>query len=238
MFKSKTLIVVCLIGCLFGFAHDTYAQGSWLPGDAGSIKFRLGLFEPQADSSYWDEKFEVWTGSSSDFEDLVWGIDGLWMMAPTWGVQFGSSWYQGDTYQAYRDWVDSDGREISHRTELSTWDLTAAWVFKPLRGSAIRPYFGIGGGLLSWRLQEYGDFIDFGSSGGDQVVYGAYQDSGTTFMAFGIVGVEFFSRNSWSLFIEGRWQEAETSLGGGFGSLNQRLDLSGPQVSAGIAWKF
>ena len=236
MFNTKGLFIVCLVGLLICLTPVVEAQSSWNPGDSGSVRFRLGLFEPQADSSYWDEKFDVWTGSGEDFQDLVWGVDGLWMVGPTLGFQLGSSWYGGTTTQSYRDWVDDAGRDISHRTELTTWDLTAAVIFKPFRGSTVRPYLGIGGGLLSWRLLEYGDFIDFGGDG--SVVYGSYRDDGTTFMAVGIAGLEFVSRSGWSFLVEGRWREAETSLGGGFGSLNQRLDLSGLELSAGIAWNF
>ncbi len=236
MTNSKRIFNLMLFGCLLSLAPVAEAQSSWNPGDWGSIRFRLGLYEPAGDSNYWNEKFDVWTGEAEDFQDLVWGMDGLWMAAPTWGLQFGTSWYQGGTTQSYRDWVDDSGREISHRAELSTWDLTAAWIFKPFQGSSVRPYFGVGGGLLAWQLLEYGDFIDFGDDG--SVVYGSYRDDGTTFMAFGVAGLEFFSRYGWSFFVEGRWKEAETSLGGGFGDLNQRLDLSGPELSAGIAWNF
>ncbi|RLE23241.1 MAG: hypothetical protein DRJ65_12250 [Acidobacteria bacterium] len=236
MINSKRIYNLLIIGSLLVFAPVAEAQSSWSPGDTGSMRFRLGLFEPNADSSYWDEKFDVWTGSGEDFQDLVWAVDGLWMFGPTVGFQVGSSWYGGATTQSYRDWVDDAGRNISHRTELTTWDLTVAAIFKPFRGSTVRPYIGIGGGLLSWRLLEYGDFIDFGGDG--SVVYGSYRDDGTTFLAFGMAGVEFFSRSGWSFFVEGRWKEAETSLGGGFGGLNQRLDLSGPELSAGIARNF
>ncbi len=236
MLNTQRIPIPLIIGCLISLTAVADAQSSWNPGDWGSVRFRLGLFEPAAESSYWDEKFDVWTGSAEDFQDLVWGVDGLWMVAPTWGLQFGSAWYRGATTQSYRDFVDNAGQEIAHRTELTTWDLTAAWIFKPLRGSTIRPYFGVGGGLLTWQLLEYGDFIDFGGDG--SVVFGSYGDEGTTFMALGIAGLEFFSRNGWSFFVEGRWRVAETSLGGGFGSLNQRLDLGGPELSAGIAWNF
>lgn len=238
MFNKKYFQITLIFVSLLGLASVASAQRSWAPGDTGSVRFRLGLFQPQADSSYWSEKFDVWTGDADDFQDLVWGVDGVWMAAPTWGMQFGSSWYQGATNQSYRDWVDDSGREVTHRTELAMWDLTAAFLFKPLRGSTVRPYFGVGGGLLSWRLQEYGDFIDFSPQGDGAVEYANYRDEGTTFMALGIIGLEFFSRNGWSFFLEGRWREAETSLGGGFSSLNQRLDLSGPEFSAGISWNF
>ena len=237
--KTKTLSITILTACLIAVAGLAQAQySSWSPGDNGGVRFRLGLYEPAADSSYWDEKFDVWTGNAGDFQDFVWGVDGLWMVGPSWGFQMGSSWYQGATTQAYRDWVDDAGRDVTHRTELSTWDLTGAVIFKPLSGSTVRPYIGIGGGLLSWRLLEWGDFIDFGPGGNDSIVPARYGDDGSTFMAFAVAGVEAYVGHAWSFFLDGRWREADTSLGGGFYSLNQRLDLSGGEFSAGISWNF
>jgi hypothetical protein len=219
-------------------AGPAAAQRSWNPGDAGSVRFGLGLFVPQANSSYWDEKFDVWTGDGEDFQDLVWHVDGVWMFSPTMGLQFGTSWYRGDTTQSYREWTDANGAEVSHRTELQTWDLTAAWVFKPGSGNSVRPYFGLGGGLCSWRLDEYGDFIDFGAAGPPPIITAGYSASGTTFMAFAIVGLEIYTHGPCSFFLEGRWKHADASLGGDFGSLQQRLDLSGGELSGGIALNF
>ena len=236
MLNARRIYIVLIIGFLIGVTSVAEAQRSWHPGDTGSVRFRLGLFEPQADSSYWSGKFYDWTGNAEDFQDLVWGVDGVWMAAPTWGLLFGSSWYQGATTQSYRDYVDNAGQEISHRTELTTWDLTAAWLFKPLRGSKIRPYLGIGGGLLSWRLLEYGDFIDFGDDGA--VVYATYGDEGTTFMAFALLGIEFFATTGVSFFVEGRWQEAESSGGLRWTCFSSERLWSRLEVSAGISWNF
>ncbi len=231
--SNRNLIISCVtLVLIIGVSSVASAQSN------GSFRFRMGLFEPSADSSYWDEKFDVWTGESEDFQDLVWAGDFLWMPAySTLGVQFGGSWYQGSTRQSYRDWVDGAGGEVSHWTELTTWDLTVAGVFKPLPSSSVRPYFGLGGGLISYRLVESGDFIDFGSPNND-IVYAVYGDDGTTFEFFGLAGVEFNVPGGWLIFLEGRWRDADTSLGGGFGSLGQRLDLSGYEVTAGFGFNF
>ncbi len=229
-----TLVIIFTLVC----AAPATAQPGRNPGDTGSVRFGLGLFAPQADSSYWDEKFAVWTGDGEDFQDLIWRVDGIWMFSPTMGLQFGTSWYSGATSQSYRDWTDADGRAVTHSTQLETWDLTTAFVFKPASGSMVRPYFGIGGGLTSWRLEEYGDFIDFGASGPPPIVTTGYTDSGTTFMAFALVGLEIYTRGPVSFFFEGRWKYAEASLGGDFGYLQQRLDLSGGELSGGIAFNF
>jgi len=235
---KRTVAITLAAAIVFIWSSSAEAQSGWRAGDAGSVRFGLGLFVPQADSSYWDEVFDVWTGDAGDFQDLVWQIDGTWMFSPTMGLQLGTSWYSGDTSQSYQDWTDADGGEVTHTTQLDTWDLTAAWVFKPGSGNPVRPYLGLGGGLTSWRLQEYGDFIDFGTAGPPPIITTWYEDSGTTWMVFALAGLEFYNRSNWSFFVEGRWKYAEASLGGDFGSLNQDLDLSGGVLAGGISFNF
>ena len=95
------------------------AQGNWQPGDFGAFRFYLGLFEPNADSQYWDETFDVFSGSPSDLNDFIFGVDYLWRTSRSGGLLFGTSFYEGKATQAYLDWVDGDGRDISHLTTLS-----------------------------------------------------------------------------------------------------------------------
>ncbi|MCD4751253.1 MAG: outer membrane beta-barrel protein [Thermoanaerobaculales bacterium] len=237
--EAKKIILILLgVGLIMVSAVPAQAQGSWSRTDLGSFRVRLGLFQPQANSSYWDEKFSIWTGDPADMQDLIWGVDGVWMISPNSGIQFGSAWYHGETTQVYRDWVDENGNEIGHRMQLDTWELTAAWVFRPKISAVIQPYFGFGGGLTGWRLVERGEFIDFGASEDGSIFGGTYGDDGTTFLAFAELGFEVCLGNTWSFFVEGRWKEAEASLGGGFSDLNQDLDLSGAELSAGLAFNY
>ena len=213
------------------------AQGNWQPGDFGSLRFRLGLFEPSGSSEYWDDTFAVFTGSPGDLQDLSFGIDYLWRTSRHGGLMFGTGWYGGDATQAYRDYVDSDGFDIRHATSLDTWDLSAAYVWRfGAPGAAIVPYAGIGGGFLYWQLEEAGDFIDF-SDPRQEIYFASYVASGWTWEALGLAGVEVPLGFRWSMLAEGRYRYADDELGGDFAGFGT-LDLSGWELSAGIAWNF
>jgi hypothetical protein len=226
--------LLCLI-VVAVFAPDASAQGNWKPGDYGSLRFRLGLFEPDGESMYWDDKFRDFTGSPSSFEDFVWGIDYLWRTSRSSGLLFGSSFYDGKTTQAYLDWVDASGREIRHVTNLQVWDITAAFVWRLGQGGVV-PYLGAGGGFLYWYLEESGDFIDFGDPD-LPIVFARYRASGWTYEGFGMVGLDVNLGYRWSFFVEGRYRVSDDELSDDFAGMGT-LDLSGTEFTAGLSWNF
>jgi hypothetical protein len=228
-----SLIIVIATSTLF--AVNAEAQGNWKPGDFGSARFYLGLFEPQADSQYWDDIFAGFTGSPSDFEDFVFGADYLWGTSRNGGVLFGVSFYEGKSTQAYLDWVDLDGQDISHLTTLRLSDLTAAYVFR-FGGKNLRPYVGGGVGLLWWQLREEGSFIDFADDD-LPIIYASYLAESTTWEAFAIAGLDVRLSYRWSFFFEGRYRWAEDELNRDFAGFGT-IDLSGLQFDGGFAYNF
>jgi hypothetical protein len=231
---SKALIVVAM---LLAVAPMAQAQGNWRPGDFGAFRVRLGLFEPDGDSSYWSNKGEVWTSRASDFEDLSFGLDYRWNLTQRSGLIFGTSSYEGNSNQAYRDWTDDDGRDIVHTTRLELSDLTVAWVARFRRSQPLQLYAGVGGGVLWWRLEEEGSFIDF-TQLSPTIVHEQYREDGTTFEAFLLAGVEVPLGSSLSFFGEGRWRHADDTLSYAYYGIGDRLDLSGVEYTAGLSWNF
>lgn len=213
------------------------AQGNWQPGDFGSLRFRIGLIEPQADSVYWDDVFTVFTGSPSDLRDLGFGVDYLWRTSTHSGLLFGTGFSSGSTTQAYRDYVDADGNDIRHTTSLDTWDLSLAYVYRFGAGRwTVTPYAGVGGGVLNWRLQESGYFIDFGVPSWP-VVWGDYRASGWTWQAVGLAGIDLPLTDRWSVFAEGRYRYSDDELGQDFSGFGT-IDLSGYELALGFSWNF
>jgi hypothetical protein len=213
------------------------AQGNWRPGDFGSARLRVGLFEPDGDSEYWDDTFDVFTGRPADFEDYSWAFDYVWRFGPMSGIMFTVGYYDGGTTQAYRDWVDEDGYDITHTTSLEMAEINAAWVFQFARPNAsIQPYVGVGGGFVQWELMESGYFIDFGDED-LPVVAAHYTADGSTMQWFLMAGAEVPLGARWSFVIDGRWKNADDELGDAFAGFGT-IDLSGTEYSAGFAWKF
>ena len=234
--RRKGIWVAVLGGlCALGLAVNVEAQGNWQPGDFGSIRFRVGLFTPEGDSQYWEDKFFDFTGSADNFRDLTWGLDYMWRTSESTGVLFGASFFDGKATQSYLDWVDADGRDISHTTSLQLWDLTAAVVWRIGRAGLV-PYVGLGGGFQSWRLEETGNFIDFGDPE-LPIVFAGYRSSGWTYEWFGLAGVDVPLGYQWSFFVEGRYRYSEDELADDFSGLGT-IDLSGTELTAGLSWNF
>ena len=72
----------------------------------------------------------------------------------------------------FRDWVDSDDLPIEQTTEFTTTPVTVGIRYYPLpRGrqvgsyawipSVVGPFAGIAGGFVRYRLEQYGDFVDY-----------------------------------------------------------------------------
>ena len=232
-FKGRVLILVVTVAALWSVSAE--AQGNWQPGDFGSWRFSMGIFEPTASSQDLDDAFDVFTGSPSDFEDLVFGTDYLWRTSHQGRNRFGISFYEGRATQAYLDWVDASGQDISHTTTLGLADMTAAYVLRFGRGS-VKPYLGGGGGLLWWRLNEEGSFIDFAYPD-RPISFASYRSDGTTWELFAFAGLDFRLGRNWSFFFEGRYRWAEAELNRDFAGFGT-IDLSGTQLTGGFAYNF
>lgn len=234
--RFRGVLVVSLSAVLVVLAAPTAtAQNTWQAGDFGSARVRLGLFMPDGSSQYWTEVEEGFTGSVDDFEDLTFGFDYIWKFSRTSGLMFTASFYDGSSTRAYRDYVDDNGREIRHTAELQAGDLAVAWVMQA-QTNPVRPYFGLGGGILFWDLAETGWFIDFADPD-LPIVRASYYDDGTTLEALALAGLEFRTSPHFSVLLEARYRYADDSLSGDFAGAGT-LDLSGFEASGGVAWNF
>ena len=199
-------------------------------------EFRLwgGAFRPEGDSDYWNDKKLDFTGDASDFESAIGGIDYLMGLNNNLSLMFSGTYFQGDTTQSYRDFVDNRGDRIRHDTTLDIGSVTAGLVFH-LAGpdSPVIPYIGAGGGAYFWRLEENGDFIDFNHN--NDIFNARLKSDGTAFGGYGLVGLEAPISRSLSIFAEGRYTKVDADLKGDFEGFG-KLDLSGRSFSAGLAW--
>ncbi|MCZ6727993.1 MAG: hypothetical protein O7A98_11650 [Acidobacteria bacterium] len=235
---KKSLLASIVLGLLVA-AEPAMAQGgNYRPAGGGNqLRFRVGNFEPDGESEYWDSTFFDFTGSPSSFEDAVVGIDFIHWLGPHLGLIASGNGYETDTVQTYRDFEDASGRDIRHTTRFEVASGTVGLILQFAgRKAAIQPYIGGGGGFYDWTLEERGDFIDFGSDA--LVIFSdTFFTDGTAFGTFFLAGVSVPVGDSWSVFAEARWDSADDELTGDFQGLGD-LDLAGRQIAAGISWRF
>ena len=202
-----------------------------------SFRVRIGLFQPQGESAFWEDKEVDFTGQIGDFEDKVVGVDYVAELNPVLSLILSTDYYQSEVEQAYLDYETFDGGDIYHDTALDITPLTAGLMFNLMpEGAPVRMFVGAGGGLYMWRLEEFGSFIDFDVQP-SEIFDGRFVDEGEAFGYYLQAGLEIPLGSSLSLIADGRWDEVEDSLSGDFEGFGD-LDLSGARYTFGIGWRF
>jgi len=203
----------------------------------GEFRIHLGAFQPDGDSDYWRDKETDFTGSIDDFEDASFGLDYLLPLGDRLNLMFSGSVYEGSTTNAYRNFEDNFGDRIRHDTTLGIASGTVGLLlYLTGPGSAIQPYIGAGGGAYPWRLEESGDFIDFGPP--SHPIFSAnLKSDGVAFGYYGLAGLTAPITRRVSIFAEGRWTRVDDDLSGDFEGFG-KLDLSGREFAAGLSWSL
>lgn len=230
----RTLIALC--AALACAAPALAQRGYYDPGE-NTVRFRAGLFTPEGDSAYFDDKRLDFSGDAEDFEDGFFGIDYERRLTPHFGFIIGGSFFEGQQDQAYLDFEDRFGNDIAHTTTLdqSSLDVGVLLRLAPARAPIV-PYVGGGGSAVAWHLEEDGEFIDFGFEPLD-IFDDTFADEGVALGYFLVAGLEVPLGRAWSFFAEGRWRSADDELGDDFEDFGT-LDLSGTEVAAGASFRF
>jgi hypothetical protein len=211
--------------------------GQYRQADSGGseVRVRLGNFEPDAESEYWDDTFFDFTGSPESFEDVVVGIDYIHPLGPRLGLIVSGNGYSTRVDQAYRDFEDAAGFDIRHDTSLDIASATVGLLYRFTGSRAVvQPYVGAGGGFYDWSLEEQGDFINFNNL---SIFSDHFVTDGTAFGTFFLLGLNVPITDSFAIFAEGRWDSADDELEDDFDDLGS-IDLAGRQLAAGLSWRW
>ena len=235
MNNIKLFVTLLVVFCLSASAAS--AQRAYGHQALNQFRLQLGAQTPDGDSVYWDDKRADFTGSPDDFEDVAFAVDYRRFINPLVAIQISAEAYEGDSTQEYLDFVDESGDPIIHTTTIDQDSFGLGVAFFPAgRDHLFIPYVGVGGEIVSWRLTEVGDFIDFAVDE-PTVINDLFVDEHEAFGYYLQAGVEFAFGDGWALFAEGRWDRVDDELEGDFVGLGE-LDLSSKRVSAGVAWTF
>lgn len=132
-----------------------------------SVNLFLGGFVPRAEDARGtdDELFVAHDFLTYDFGKFTGPTIGAEWIVPVnyWiDASVGIGYYQRTAPSFYSDLVTEQGADIEQDLKLRVAPFTATFRVLPLgRGAALRPYFGAGVGVLSWRYSETGSFVDF-----------------------------------------------------------------------------
>lgn len=211
----------------------------------GFVGFRIGRFFPQANGDLFNQITSDLTLEKSDFRMWDIGVDGGVDLHKSVELIFSFDYMKRTKASEFRDFVDENDLPITQTTKLEQIPLTGgvkllliprgrgvgryAWL-----PSAVVPYIGGGAGVLWYRFQQEGDFVDES----DSAIFPAQlESSGWTPTLYAGGGADIHVFKSTFLTVDLRYVWAKPELDRNFTSFDA-LDLSGLRVSAGLQYHF
>lgn len=211
----------------------------------GSVAVRGTLLVPSEGSDLFDFVRRLLTIDKGAFRSPAFSTEVGVVVAPRIEVVGGFDLARKTVFSEYRDFVDNNRLPIEQESRLRQNSLTAslrvaltprgrsvgrfAWI--PAR---VQPYAGAGGGVVFWRFQQAGDFVDFQDL---RVFSDVFDAGGTSPSAHVLGGADVLIYRRLMLSTEGRYVWAKGDLKADFVGF-EPLDLSGFRFSAGISIVF
>jgi hypothetical protein len=217
---------------LFGRPHASIAvRGSWNIAAAGS-----DLFDFVTDQLTLDK---------SDFNGPGIGGEAAVALTPRLDVVGGLFFARSTSGSEYRDFVDNNLLPIEQSTSLKTLQVTGSlrYALQPRGRDVSRfawiparlvPYVGGGGGLVFYRFEQSGDFVDFQDL---SVFTDVFRSSGWAPSAHAFGGVDVRLYRGLYGSVEGRYTKASAKLSNDFIDFDP-IDLSGFRLAAGVNFLF
>ncbi|MDP1892017.1 MAG: hypothetical protein Q8K55_14080 [Gemmatimonadaceae bacterium] len=210
-----------------------------------SVTVRGGFARPSESSDLYSFVRDELTVARGDFAGSSWSVDAAFFVRPQLAVQFGAGLSGRTTPSVYRDWVDTDDREIEQSSSLRRMPLSAGlryYLTPPGRSisrlswvpARVTPYVAAGSGITWYQFKQTGDFLDYQTLDvfGTELISEGWSPS-----AFGAVGADYALGARVGLVGEARYDWASARLSSDFSGFN-RIDLSGFAVTVGLAYRF
>ena len=227
-------------------AHPQDAGNGFLfKAPAGAVTLRGGFDRANAGSDLFSFATEQLTLKRRDFSSITFAADVDYRVTPRLDASFGVSVSRSTMPSEFRHWLDNNNRSIEQTTEFIRVPLTTSvkrYLAEPGRSvghfawipSRYAPYVGAGGGVLWYRFEQSGDFIDFATT---RVFPDDFRSQGWTPTLQAFVGTDVSLNPRLAVTTEARYQWARSRLDRDFSGFN-RIDLSGFALTAGISIRY
>jgi hypothetical protein len=242
--KSFVIATAVISGCWA--ATPVFAQDGYLFGmPRTTLTLRAGAARPAADSEIFRFFTDELTLRRSDFASATFGADLGLRVHPQLDVLLSVSIAQSSDDSEFRDFVEDNDQPIRQTTELMRTPVTAGLklhllprgrslgrlAFVPAR---VSPYVGGGVGVLWYRLEQDGDFVDHETL---DIFTDHFESDGATFTAHALGGGDLWILPRVGLNVEARYSWAKADLNDAFSDF-ERIDLRGWQWTAGISLRY
>jgi len=243
----RILVALALLLSAAGSAHAQQpvpsAPDFFFGRPDGSLAIRGSWVVARAGSDLFDFVQRELTIDKGNFDRAALAADYGIALTPRADAVVGVEVNRASVPSEYRNFVDNNRQPIEQTTSLTELNLTGnirfalaprgreigrfAWV-----PSAVVPYAGAGGGMLWYRFQQAGDFVD-ALDPRRAIFTDVFRAQGWTPSAQVFGGVDVKLHGRWFLTLDGRYLWAAGALGNDFEGFDP-IDLAGFRAGAGI----
>ena len=213
----------------------------------GSVGVRASWLFARAGSDLFEFVQQQLTIDRQDFNAPAFALDVAAAVSPHADVVFGFEYSDTTTRSEYRDFVDNNRQPITQDTGLREVNVSGSirMALTPRGQSVSRlawiparavPYAGAGGGLLWYRFQQSGDFVDVFSAR-RAVFQDTLSSRGWTPSAHVFGGVDVRITRRLYVATEARYLWASASLQRSYEGF-EPIDLAGFRLSTGVNLPF
>jgi hypothetical protein len=237
--------VAVLLALLLQPAAAAAQDGFLFRAPSVGVTLRGGPMQYITGSDLFDQLRQDLTLRRRDFRAPAVGAEFAVMALPRVDFVVGVMYSQAERRSEFWDWVGDDDLPIEQVTTLRTVPVTATvrYLLVP-RGQRISrmawlpnrttPYVGAGGGIVWYRLQQDGEFVDFEDF---DIFYDVLETSGSTAMVHALAGVDHWFMPRLGLNAEVRYSHGGARPDQSFRFFD-RLDLSGVQATLGFSVRW
>jgi len=211
----------------------------------GTLTLRAGPMVHTVSGDLFGQLRRDLTLQRRDFAATAIGLEVALAPLERWDLVLGLGHARAASGSEFRDFVDQDELPIVQSTQLVTTPMTATVRYQlASRGRSIgrtawvptttTPYLGAGGGLLMYRLEHSGEFIDFR----DYAIFFDHMEAkGTAYLAHALAGVDHWLTPRLGVNAEARYTWSRANPEQAFRSFDT-LDLGGVQATVGLSLRF
>lgn len=247
--RPRSLAAGAVAATLFALAAPARAQGSGdgflLGAPVGSLSIRGGYDRAAAGSDIFSFATNQLTLSKNDFSSLNLAADLGIRITDRFDFTIGSAISHSNARSEDRKFIDNNDLPIEQSTRFTRVPLTAsvkaylaprgrsigrfAWV--PTR---VSPYVGAGVGLMWYKFNQEGDFVDYKTL---DVFTHNYESSRWGKEAHALAGIDYSLTPHVALTTEARYTRSHSTLSSDFSGFRP-IDLSGASATAGVSVRF
>ena len=249
MISRRVVFLILTLAGIGAFSPVAEAQsagnGFLFAAPKGSWMFRAGYDVASARSDLFSFTTDRLTLGHSAFSGPTADLELALRTGSRTDVLFAASYAGIRRGSEFRRFVDQAGNPIQQTTTFQRVPLTISlrW-FPTSRGRSVgnfawiparvAPYVGAGGGMIWYRFQQSGDFIDFTDS---EVFPARLGSAGWTPAGRGFAGLEYTLSPRLALTGQASYLWAKARLGNDFSNFD-RIDLSGLSTTVGLSVTF